>query len=274
MSASRGLRRWFASLLPVGSLAAFGLFLAPVAQADTLSLDVTFSTGGGIVVTLPNGTPVGVSGGSPTVIPAGYYTLFLTGPGGCTNVPYFTLRGPGVDITDNLESGEVTNDSYSADFQANSTYTWTDQNSPTVYTFQTNANVLGSPTSQPTSGYAVNTQGNSSTASSSDVVGSASAGGSHALKGTLSAAVSAAGKLSLTLKGKRVTILPAGRYAVALSDKSAKSGFVLGLVKHTPLTLAAKGPVGSRTTTVNLTAGQWFYAPRAQGTKTYFAVTG
>ncbi len=277
MSGLRRLRRFrVASLLVAASLGALALGLAPGAQAANLSLDVTFSTGGGIAVTLPDGSPVGASTGAPTVIPAGYYTLFLTGPGGCTNVPYFTLRGPGVNIADNLESGEVTNDSYSADFQPNSTYTWTNQASSTVYTFQTNSNVLGSPTSQPSTGYAVNTAGNSSTSSSSDYLGSASAGkkAGGPLRGTLSAAVSAAGKLSLVFKGKTVTTLPAGRYAVALTDKSARSGFVLGLAKHAPLTLASKGPVGKRTVTVDLSPGQWFYAPRALGTKTYFVVVG
>jgi hypothetical protein len=54
------------------------LVLAPAANAGrhaTLSLTVTFTANGVVTVTLPDGTPVGSTGGAPTVIPAGYYTL-------------------------------------------------------------------------------------------------------------------------------------------------------------------------------------------------------
>lgn len=265
-----------ARLVVACGVLAVALLVAPLAQArhgEALSLNVTFSTGGAIAVTLPDGTPVGVSTGSPTVIPAGYYTLFLSGPG-CVNVPFFTLRGPGVNISDNLEEGEVTSDSYTADFQANSTYTWTDEATPgVVYTFQTSSSVLGTPTPLPDGGYAVSND--SGTAASSDPIGSgASASPALSVKGSLTAAVSAAGKLSLLYKGKAVTTLPPGRYTVSVNDKSRTNGFMLERVGHAPLSLIKPGKVGKASATVDLTSGQWFFAAHAAGVKTYFIVLG
>lgn len=60
------------------------------ARAATPSLDVTFFPNGTITVTLPDGTPVGSTTGAPTVIPAGFYTVQMTGPGGCSSYPSST----------------------------------------------------------------------------------------------------------------------------------------------------------------------------------------
>jgi hypothetical protein len=257
---------------------AAGLLVAPAAQARQatfLSLDVTFSSGGAITMTLPDGTPVGVAGGSPTVIPAGYYTLFFTGPGGCTTVPYFELKGPGVNVSDDLDEGETNNDTATADLSPSSTYQWTNTFTSAVYTFQTNASVVGTPSSYDTSGYAVDSSGTSGTASSSDLVGSSSTSSSAtSLRGSLTGAVSAAGKLSLVFKGRSVSVLAAGHYTVTVTDKSTRTGLVLEHGKAAPVMLATKGFVGKHTMTVNLTAGQWFYAPHvATGSKTYFVVS-
>ena len=44
---------------------------------------------------------------------------------------------------------------------------------------------------------------------------------------TLCGSVSTAGKLTLTLKGKRVSSLKAGRYKISVLDETSKSGFTL-----------------------------------------------
>src|SRR6202012_6264208 len=86
----------------------------------------------------------------PTVVPAGFYTMNLIGPGGCTNLPYFDLRGPGMNILDSMDQGEESQKTVNATFLPNSTYTWRDDQFPgTVYTFQTNSQVLGSAPSAP-----------------------------------------------------------------------------------------------------------------------------
>src|SRR5262245_60155275 len=65
-------------------LLAVGVLLAPGAGARkdaNLSLNVNYTAAGLVTVTLPDGTPVGSTSGAPTVIPAGYYSLNLSGPG-------------------------------------------------------------------------------------------------------------------------------------------------------------------------------------------------
>src|SRR4051794_33758533 len=78
------------------------LALAPVGQARVQAnpiLFVNFFSDGTIAVTLADGTKVGTNSGSPTVIPGGYYAIVYSGPGGCSALPYFYLRGPGMTIT-------------------------------------------------------------------------------------------------------------------------------------------------------------------------------
>ncbi len=136
------MRLFFACALLAGLL-----FAAPAAQSQSstaLFLYVNFFANGDIAVTLPDGTPVGVTSGSPTVIPAGFYTVQMTGPGGCTNLPYFNLKGPGNNIIDSMDQGEEANKNVNANFLPNSTYTWWNaQNPGQVFTFVTNGQVLG-----------------------------------------------------------------------------------------------------------------------------------
>src|SRR5262245_17759896 len=71
-------------------LAAAALLLAPAGhtqRAANLSLTVSFTAAGVVTVTLPDGTRVGSTSGAPTVIPAGFYSLNLSGPGECINLP-------------------------------------------------------------------------------------------------------------------------------------------------------------------------------------------
>ncbi len=139
------------------ALAAGVLSLAPAAgarNAASPSLQVTFAANGSIAVTLADGTPVGSLSGTPTSIPAGYYTVLLAGPGGCTYLPTFELKGPGESISSNLQDGEVTSTGFNADFLPNSTYIWRNDGTspPTTYTFATSSDVVGSPPSTSTSG--------------------------------------------------------------------------------------------------------------------------
>src|SRR5262249_53853499 len=107
-----------------GALAAVLVALAPTAHASrvaNLSLRVTFTPAGKITVTLPDGTPVGTTAGAPTTIPAGYYTLLFYGPGECINLPLFELRGPGVNINDDMLGGETDVHTLYATFAPNAT---------------------------------------------------------------------------------------------------------------------------------------------------------
>src|SRR5204863_9505314 len=137
----------------VCSLVAGLLVLAPVAQSRhsaTPTLRVTFNAAGSITLTLPDGTPVGTTGGPPSVIPAGYYTLLFFGPGECINLPLFELRGPGVNINDDMLGGETDVHTLYATFLPNSTYIWhSDRNEAILYSFRASSDVVAA---APTSG--------------------------------------------------------------------------------------------------------------------------
>ena len=113
--------------------------------ATALTLDVTFSANNTIAVTLPDGTSVGTASGAPSAIPAGYYTVVLTGPMGLpSGLPYFHLSGPAVDLLSNLNEGGLETDTEHATLQPSSLYTWTDDALPGIaYRFTTTANIAG-----------------------------------------------------------------------------------------------------------------------------------
>jgi hypothetical protein len=246
--------------IPAGTLTIFALLAgvlsltAAVQAANTanLTLDVTFTPNGAITVTLPDGTPVGSDSGSPTIIPAGYYTLLLTGPGGCSELPYFELKGPGENIQNNLDLGELTL-SIVADFQPNVSYTWLDDANPdVVYTFDTSAQVLGTAPTNNASPTDKSSAGTGSTESSHDIVGA-----STTSRGTLLATVATTGRVTLDYRGAKVTHLAAGRYMVTVRDKSMTLGFALRRAGKKILRLTGASFVGTRSISVDLTSGTW-----------------
>ena len=113
--------------------------------ATALTLDVTFSANNTIAVTLPDGTAVGTAGGAPNAIPAGYYTVVITGPMGLpSGLPYFHLSGPAVDLLSNLNEGGLETDTEHVTLQPSSLYTWTDDALPGIaYRFTTTADIQG-----------------------------------------------------------------------------------------------------------------------------------
>lgn len=235
--------------LAISASAAQGRATAP------LTLRVNFTLAGAISVSLPNGTPVGVTSGSPTVIPAGYYILDMNGPGGCAAMPHFKLNGPGVQVFDNLNEGESDHVEYNANFLPNSTYVWSSDAAPGVFhTFVTSSDVVGTAPPRAPGGL---TSGNHTTVKSTDFVGSAIL----PQRGTLTAAVSAAGTLSLTYQGKSIASLKAGRYTISVIDKSSTSGFALTKLRHATTTITGRTFVGKRSEKVRLTAGKWVFSP-------------
>jgi hypothetical protein len=243
------------------------LALPPASQgsrAANLSLEVTFNVNGTIAVALPDGTPVGSASGAPTVIPAGIYTLQLSGPGGCAYLPFFQLKGPGLEVVEDLTGGEMDYTSRIVNLLPNSTYTWRNSAAPgVVHTFRTSGDVVGT---QPPS-VLPSLEKHSSTVSNQDVVGSRTV----PFRGTLTGNVSAAGKLTLAYKGKSVTRLKAGRYTFAITDKSSTNGFMLQKIKQARVSVSGLAFVGKRSLSVRLTAGRWFVMPHG-GTKTYAIV--
>jgi hypothetical protein len=254
---------------PAAAVLAALAVLIPVAQARTTAnpvLRVNYQLDGSVTVTDANGAPVGTKTGAPTVIPAGYYSVLLFGPGGCANVPYFTLKGPGENIVDNMDGGELSTNQYNAYFQPNSTYSWhSDVDTTVVYTFATNGTVVGSPPA--TVGPKGLSSSNHGTAQSVNPLG----GNATAFQGTIHASVSPSGKVLLTFKGKNVSSLKAGSYDVAVVDSSASSGLLLQKIKRI-VTLTGLKFTGKHTGKVNLTAGKWLVMPRVGQTASTLTV--
>jgi hypothetical protein len=256
----RPLPRRFArlGLAALCALAACLVLLLSVGTARTaadLSLTVTFSAGGAVTVTLPDGTPVGSTSGSATVIPAGYYTLNLFGPGECINLPLFEVAGPGVALQDDMRGGEVSRNTLFANFLPNTTYTWhIDRSANVIHTFRTSSDVVGTQTSTPSS----TPKSSSGQATSVDIVGA----DLLPSRGTIVGAVSAAGRLTLAFNGKSVSHLKPGKYKVAVSDESSSNGFLLQNAKKRTTTVTGAGFVGKHTVTVSLSAGKWLVLPK------------
>ncbi len=236
--------------------AALALLTANAGRSATaLTLDVIFSANNTIAVTLPDGTPVGTASGTPNVIPAGYYTVSITGPMGLpSGLPYFHLSGPAVDLLSNLNEGGLESDTQHVTLQPSSLYTWTDDALPgLVYRFTTTADIQGA-----APGTAVSPK-SGKPADSQDVVGSDVV----PLRGTLAVVVTAAGKLSVTFKGKSVGSLKPGSYRIAVTDRSAAGGLALATRGRPLKQVTGAGFVGRRSLLVTLTAGHWLFTGNA-----------
>jgi hypothetical protein len=226
----------------VGALA-----LGPPSQAArsvTPTLVVNFTPTGVVSVSLPDGTAVGSTGGTPTTIPAGYYTLVLNGPGGCIIEPLFELSGPGVNITSDMLGGEVDTYSVSATFLTNATYTWhIDQNQNVVYSFKATGPLTGVAATVGSS----TSSGASSPPTSIGIVGSEIV----PFRGTLTASVTSRGAPVLSYRGKLVTALKSGRYTVV-----PKTRMIIEKQGHKAIVLSTKR-------SLTLSTGTWLLAPRA-----------
>ncbi len=251
------------ALLPV---LAVGLALAGAAAADPPPLYVTFRPDHSFFVYLPNGTQVGTTNGAASVIAAGSYTLLLDDTA-AVDMP-FDLSGPGVKLVTDMAHAEEVSDAVVVTFQPNSTYTYRDDNHPNVFwTFTTSSQVLPpSPTTTTTcSSCTVPTK----TTGTGDIVGSQTV----IARGSLAGAVSAAGRLALTFKGKAVGTLKAGSYKLTVLDRSSSRGFTVQRAHDAAQPVTGLKFVGARHRTITLSAGQWaFFSPGA-GKKTYFFVS-
>jgi hypothetical protein len=194
----------------------------------------------------------------------------------CDSFVQFQLTGPGVSISTTLQQGDEDFGTFSATFAPSSTYLAQDNNQPSVTrtTFTTSASGAPPTPGVPVSGVPAGSSSTNSGSSSSALGGSAASGHDSPapLIGALTGSVSAAGKLTLSFKGKPVATLTAGRYTLTVTDKSKKSGFTIQGTGHPALTVTGTSFVGKRTASVSLSAGQWFFYPTFVGTKSYFIV--
>jgi hypothetical protein len=262
---SKALRPIAAGLLVAGLVALPSAALGRSVANPTIN--VNYSLSGSIAASLPDGTQIGTTSGAPNVIAAGWYTFEMIGPGGCASIPQFILKGPGLYLSDNLDGGETSYIEHIVHLLPSSTYTWSNDAFPSViHTFQTNSTVLGSP--PPDASKNGLSSSNHTTVSSTDFTGSTAL----PFRGTLNGAVNAAGRLTLSFKGKSVSTLMAGTYTIRFTDKSSTAGLVLQKLKHSAK-VSVSGPafVGTHTKSLGLSAGTWFFMPRV-GKVTYSVV--
>lgn len=258
--------------------------LSPAAEgrgSDTQTLYVTFLVTGGFRVALPDGTAVGTPSPPGTTIPPGTYELVFDNSSNVKNVD-FQLTGPSVSLQEDMGGGEETAAGDYVTFQPGSQYRYHDANNvSSQFFFLQTAGSGGSVGGTGAGIPGANSASSGSSSSNATVVGtkagssSASSGSTtKALyRGTLAGTVGASGAVTLTVNGKPVTTLRAGRYTVRVADRSTRGGFTIQPINKDPTTITGLVFVGSRAVTLTLTAGQWLYYPTFVGKKTYFIVT-
>jgi hypothetical protein len=241
------------------------LALAAGAQgAVSQTIYAYFDVDGGLQISYADSSKVG------STVPPGTYTINLNNNGaddlGVDHI--FHLSGPGVDYkAANVDTTAV----FSVTFQAGATYRFFDDLDPKISQTIVASNAPPATTTNPLPSTPVT---GSTKATAGGVVGSQVAPTRRLSRGTLTAAVSASGKVTLSYHGKVVRSLKAGLYTVSVTDSSKKSGFVIQQ-SHKLATSVSSAPfTGKKSKTLALSKGQWFFYPSFIGQKTYFVVTG
>jgi hypothetical protein len=253
--------------LVAAAVAVLALGLGRAARADEPTLYANYAPSCTFAFVNDSGSPVtSVAPGTYQIVVATPFA-FSNGFASCDQIA-FDLSGPGVNLTTDLGSGDAEYEQHTVTLQPGATYTVQDDARPAqtrrTFTVATSgsAPVVGTSSSSSTS--TVSSGSAKSGTPSKDLVGSA--------VGTLNAVVSKNGKLSLT-KGKRgVAFVKSGRYTIRVLDQSKKAGFAVQTVKHTPTTISTVPFTGSRSVTVTLAAGQWYFLSPG-GTRHPFIVT-
>lgn len=214
----------------------------------TYNDDCTFSMTADGGFTFTSSTPPG-----PTLPPGVYQILVLMGnpPQGypCTT-PVFTLSGPGVDSITTFPQQATLDNHVLPALQPSSTYMAYDQNAPAATRVYFTTSATGSSSSLlPAS----QTQQAGKGSSQADIVGS----GITPVVGTLHAAISPVGLATLSLGGRKVETLKAGRYSLRVADLSRHSGLVLRKSGRQAETITTRAFKGTKTVKLTLTSGSW-----------------
>jgi hypothetical protein len=250
--------------------AAFVALLAPAgapgARAADPSLTLNVNGSGALEVVLGNGTRIRTTSAPGTVLPPGPYLLIVK-----SDVPddkdvfhLFHLSGPGVDMSSDLLPCENPREIYTITLRPNSTYVYEDGRHPELakIVFSTSGSGSSSDTASTAAGHSAG--GYSGSVSNDSPIGS------KTVRGTLSGTVTAAA-LTLSSRGKAVSLLKSGRYRITVDDRSAKRGFTIARADRNPIPLTRPAYVGKHTVTLELTPGRWtFWA--GSGARSSFTV--
>jgi hypothetical protein len=241
------------------------LLLVGSARGAGQVLYASFNADGSMRLNLGDGSSAGV-------IAPGAYTVVVnnnTADDNFGDTHKVHLSGPGVDYSAVLTQEEEAQAVWTVTFQPNASYTFQDDYRPTLIhvVFRTSAagTASSSPASSTTSSSSTG-KSSGSVATNSDIAGSALLPS----RGTLGGVV-AAGRLSLSFKGKAVAKLKVGKYTLTVDDETAKSGFQLQRLRATPIIVTSAAFVGKRSVTVTLKFGRWWFSS-AGGKRSYFFV--
>ena len=205
-----------------------------------------------------DGSDVGNQARNAPVIPPGTYTIRAVDDSGAHN---FHLTGPGVDVGTTI--GGLATPTWTVTFQPGSHYRFQCDDHPDFMygEFNTSGTGSGSTTGGSTSGGSTSGGSTSGGSSSSSGSGTVSNTGTKptAVLGTLIGRVNPAGKLVLAYGGIPVTKVKAGRYKITVADKAPARSFVVRKSGGAATTVSGVGFVGTRSVTVNLSAGKWTF---------------
>jgi hypothetical protein len=244
------------------------------------TLNVNYRDNGTITVTLSDGTSVGAARAPGTVIPPGTYNVVFNHDAKVLH--QFHIIGPGADTTvspadgsDGMCGGSAyLYGTYPVTLQPNSTYVFQDDYQPSViHEFFSTSGAAPVGTAPAASGGGKPSPTPSPTGSRGTITGTGVLGGAALpLRGTLAGTVEADGALTLTLKGRGVSKLKEGRYKVALTDRTAASGFTVQALRKRPLVLSGIRFMGKRMVDLELNPGRWMFFS-AKGPRHVFFVT-
>jgi hypothetical protein len=246
-------------------VAALALTLGSSQAAVSSTIHAYFDADGHLMFTYSDGTQV-----SGTIPPGTYQVIYDNLGADDLAVDHaFHLSGPGLNFQ---PAATVVQTTLNVTFVANSTYTLQDDLHPTVerrtFVATTSGGGSGDTTTTSTS-TSTSTTKSTTKAVSNDVVGADLV--KLPLRGTLTGAVSTAGKLTLLFKGKPVGQIKSGRYTFQIDDQTAKTAFKVQRIKKDAVTVTGVKYVGKQKVTVPLDAGQWWFFS-GSGKRTYFIV--
>ena len=250
-------------VLLVGVLALAGAAGVHAGGTAAPSLTLNVNANGALEVVLGNGTRLRTASAPGAVIPPGPYLAIVASdvPDSQDIFHMFHLFGPGVNLSSDLLPCENPAPVNTVTLQPGATYTYEDSRHPDI------THVVFTTSASGSSADTVGSAGGPATAKATGSVGNSSVVGSGVKKvrGTLAATVTAAGRLSVSLNGKGLSTLKAGRYAIAVDDRTPRSGLTIGRLHASPIVVTGPAFTGRHTVTLYLAAGRWsaYASPRA-----------
>jgi hypothetical protein len=244
--------------------AALALGAGAARAAVSSTIHAYFDADGHLMFTYLDGTQV-----SGTIPPGTYQVVYDNLGADDLAVDHaFHLSGPGINFA---PPSTVVQSSFTVTFVANAVYTLQDDLHPTLerrtFTATTSAGSDAPAPATPTAPPKSTTKAVSNDIVGADIVNLAKL----PLRGTLTGAISAAGKLTLLYNGKVVGELRSGKYRFTIDDRTAKLGFKVQRIKKDAVAVTGTTFVGRHTATVPLDPGQWWFFS-GTGKKTYFIV--